>query len=274
MRDLYGPRFPTGPVVVNPNSWQARGLAYWAPLHDGVGRSTRPTQVLEFRRRPMTAQGTVTGLTYRRDGGVDFDGTAHLSGPESGLPAGSTDRTFTMWVRTTSTSGAPEFLFFQGTMGGGSQVVTAYFSGYAAPNKIVVWSQWGASFTSTFPADGLWHHLALTITGGSTWSVYVDGRYQTAGGMATNTASSGTFVLAAQADGSLRLQAASLRDVRVYAYALSPGQIRALVLDPKERFALWSDPLRRRPFGPSSGSSHKWYWAGPRYSGILGSGVA
>lgn len=260
---MYGSRFPTGPVILNPNSWQARGLVYWAPLHDGVGRSTPPARLAEpAGRRTLTPTGAVM---YLQDGGVTLAGAPYLSGSDSGLPAGGAPRTYAFWAAATAVAGFG-VVFSVGTMNAQGWPVLGYFEN----TTTFTWENWGQYFKFTTAADGRLRHYALTIEN-SVWSAYQNGRFVGSATLNTNTTLRGSITIGSN-EPSFPL-IGSVRDVRIYNYALSPGQIWSLASDRQDRFALWSDPLRRRPFAATVGG-HKWYWSGPRYSGILGSGVA
>jgi hypothetical protein len=164
-----------------------------------------------------------------------FDGSGdYVSFNDSGLPSGSSARTINLWVKTSQSSVGTYPTFFKyGTTSNGQFVHIGLCStsdsncnGGGVSGRVIV-SQYGNALGSTFSInDGKWHMLTAVFSAG-TWSLYVDGTFNTSKAMTTNTVASAGNLGGTNISGLTSLSG-NIDDVAMWSVALSSSEIQLL----------------------------------------------
>jgi len=134
---------------------------------------------------------------------LHFEGNGSLNVPNVDFPTGNSDRTVNLWLRTSTpaANGIYRGLFEYGQNGTDGKGMNRTFEGSLwnpdDPNSAygsVGVSQWGDGVGSTGAVnDGTWHMYTIVVDssqvseGKTLWKIYVDGKYNNAKYMATNT---------------------------------------------------------------------------------------
>jgi len=170
-------------------------------------------------------QNTAPSPDGKRGEGYFFSGAhAGLSATDTGLPAGLADRSYGVWLKTTTTS--IQVVMDYGTSGTDSNIwinTGGILNSASGPNPM----------SSIFIADGLWHHVVVVHSNGSLdglkRKLYVDGDM-----VASHTAlaslvlgGANRFRIGAAFDGTSPFSG-QLSRAFVYAGALSAEEVRAL----------------------------------------------
>ena len=198
------------------------GSAAQSVATDGTG--SVPVQLVDLSGTGHT--GTLTGTTpvMGTSGlGLSFNGgTDVITASTAGLPSGSSTRTVSLWVKTSTTPPAARTLVEYGT---GTQ--DEWFGVQVNSQGKVHLATWNNDFDATnLPVitDNQWHHVVAELTGGNGATVYVDGLPQSgtlSAGLTPNT------VL----DGTLTVQpgiAAYVDSVILYSGVLTSSQVAGL----------------------------------------------
>jgi hypothetical protein len=164
-----------------------------------------------------------------------FDGSGdYVSFNDSGLPSGSSARTINLWVKTSQSSVGTYPTFFKyGTTSydqfvdiGLCSTSDSNCSGGGVSGRVFI-SQYGNALGSTFSInDGRWHMLTAVFSAG-TWSLYVDGTFNTSKAMTTNTVGSAGNIGGTNISGLTSLSG-NLDDVAMWSVALSSSEISLL----------------------------------------------
>lgn len=177
-------------------------------------------------------------ITYRKDGyksgsyaiALTSGNYASNSRLVSPLPSGSAARSFSFWVKTSSTAGNMTVLSY------GAKTTRQAFTisiNHDATNNLGIWT-WGddgyfATGTNNI-TNNVWHHVAITYAADSTQiKVYYDGALLGTKnlGAALSTYSSGSFYVG-RSIGDLEGFTGSLDDLRIYDHELTLSDIQIL----------------------------------------------
>jgi len=161
-----------------------------------------------------------TAADCKVNGCLSFDGGDYVKTANNALDGLSTQASFSVWFKTSSTG---ENLIFSNegyhgvymNFGGVSGKMTAFFDG----------SSGGNPSTALSYNDNTWHHLVAT-NNGTTTKLYVDGKkvldFSETFAAATSTQ---PLVLGAQYTGATSFYTGSLDEMKVYGAALSDSEI-------------------------------------------------
>lgn len=180
--------------------------------------------------------GTVVGATWipagRIGGAYRFEGTnACILASDTGLPAGDSSRTISMWVSVDAlqTDGGTDFLTY------GTKTTNQYNLlgiDWRAQRSQFAYTQWGHVVLSTSKVTTVsnWIHIAYVYRGTNQHRWYVNGVQQlgtkeTVQGL--NTVLSGVLRLGAQ-EVSAHKFGGMLDEVRIYSRALSASEVQVL----------------------------------------------
>jgi hypothetical protein len=123
---------------------------------------------------------------------LQFGSASWVSMSDNGFPTGSNPRTLEAWIKTSDPGVGAIFrygpyplndaTFYVGKNWGGNNIWT---------------SQWGQSVITSGAnvLDGNWHHVAVTLSSGELYKIYVDGALKGSGSMPTNTILSGVSTI-------------------------------------------------------------------------------
>ena len=197
-----------------------------------INHSASVTQ--DYSTNDYTA--TINGATWTTDGllggAYGFDGDDYISTNYGGI-SGASDRSVSLWAKTTST--AIESMFSYGTNAGGER--------FSITNENAIVGLRVSSgyrlFTATDVNDGNWHHIMLTFSGTKTDDVtmYMDGVSLSESSIDSETINSGTTQdveigrLGAAASSPTQYFIGSIDEVKMYARALTADQVNQIYLD-------------------------------------------
>jgi len=221
------------------------GNESWIPLDEGGGTSV---QVIDANHPTNgTLAGTVGGESSWKTGKyakcVEFDGLDdQIDFPDMLLPAGSSPRTFTCWVKTAaSATDELQTLFSYGTAMDGQRfsVRLDNIPGAATDHPLRLEVQGGNIVGSRKINDGQWHHVAVVVgdrdndgrLNVSEVLLYVDGILDTARSavpMEINTVSGINPALGGSNHASNYNFTGSIDDVRIFPAALSGAEIASI----------------------------------------------
>jgi len=186
---------------------------------------------------------------------LSFDGVnGYVSAPDTALPNGMTDLSFTLWLKTSVTT--PDlYALSWGTAGPGSFVSLGIDFGGGGPFVIV--DTLGLSTAPTNYADGAWHCVQFVYTDAvPQWDLYVDGNHTTAtdhGNIAINNGD-GFNLGRSSVDAGKYLQCKIYKPT-IYTYALDGDQLAALRDPAQDGVSLGYSPTLYYPFSEGSGST-------------------
>lgn len=260
-RSARGQR-PTGPLILNRDSPQVRGLVAWWPLGDGGWR-----EVLSGISPQAVGTNGPTVVPHQL-GGLAYDGIGGGSGATDGawldvsnVPLGAitTEATVAFWVRlrnaTPGAEGKTGFpVCFQYITGGFASHYpwtdgTAYVSTFRSAS--------GGRQTITLASDvdrASWHLVAVSTRNGSgNWRFAQNGRviYTAAGEASVTMDATARWIGATDIATSAHAYGldGQVADVRLWRRALSDAELWALY-DPATRWDLYWQPSTR---------AHAWY---------------
>lgn len=176
----------------------------------------------------LTASGTpvtVAGPDGQKDSALFLGGSAYLQASDTGLPSGTSDRSYGGYFQTFSSGPG------NGFMGWGSY--SANCARLIQLNGVVAAMSDADQLTGVWIADGLWHHLVVaetnTPTDGLKRKLYMDG-FLIGGSTVLNSITlvgANGFKVGANPDGGSPFVGAVSRPF-VHPAALSPEQVRTL----------------------------------------------
>jgi hypothetical protein len=182
-------------------------------------------------RNPGTMRGTAAFAAGVVGQAFKFDGLGNVMAGTVGIPTGSSDRTFEMWVNPltlgTQTASSSEMFVSYGTWGTYGAFYGIYAGTGDSPGEFH-WSQWGSGLTGGTVTTRVWTHVATTTSSGVT-TLFVNGQ-QVANGTATpfNTAVGTSLYIGGQGVdpfGSAEELTGLVDELSVYNRALSAAEV-------------------------------------------------
>lgn len=232
-----GNRAPTGPFVLNRDSWQAQGLLFWLPGVDGLRRDASDGN------RVATAVDTVDPVVFPTLNAkrLEFDGVdAEL---DFGTFPFLSAFTIIAWIRPTGGTAGYQGIVSRGSVFENNSNFVLGVRNISSEFRAFIYAKNGSTLNgiesgATGPAAGVVQHIAATWTSGSN-IVYRDG-VSVASDTDTNGAdgSQSLIVGAPNTIGTDKAFEGGIADVRIYDYAMTPGQI-AQIYEPATRWDLF-----------------------------------
>jgi hypothetical protein len=197
-------------------------------FEEGVGSTVANDSTGNNNKGTFGAGNAAPIWTEGKNGaGLKFDGNDSITTGITNFPAGSSDRTVEIWFNTTANLASNVWgsIFSYGTINSNQAYIVAISSSQDSDcliaNSFSV-SQWGDAVCGTTSLnDGKWHHGAVTSSG-NTYNLYVDGKFQKTGTMATNTVITSSYIGNGMGGSFYTGQ---MDGVKIYNYARTPSQI-------------------------------------------------
>ena len=182
--------------------------------------------------------GTSTGAVAYTAGMVgqafEFAGEDYVAAPTANFPSGTADRTVEGWVRFDQPypGASTQGLFFgYGSWGNATGTIELLVNGGGTQTNALTFSQWGgAVFQSSQATQGVWYHLAITISNGAE-TLYVNGSIVSSGAFAVNTPAGTMAYLGAYpntAVGGTEWLTGAVDEISVYSRALQSTEIQSI----------------------------------------------
>lgn len=168
--------------------------------------------------------GTTFGTTGEFGSAVTFNGsTGYIGLSETSFPTGNSDRTVSVWFKTSATN--PQSIFYYGV-----GTVSNQFDLYVTSNTVSV-DIGGGSLTGGTLVSGAWNHFAVTLSSGS-YSSYLNGVLVASGSATLNTSAAnfeiGNGYWSGRTDSGGTTFNGSIDEVAIWNRALSSTEARAL----------------------------------------------
>jgi hypothetical protein len=212
---------------------QQNATGVWDSNFKGVWHLPNGTSLSASDSTSGGSNGTVSGASAvagEIDGGASFTGTSQISFHDSNQPSGTSARTLSSWISSTSANNSIYFNYGDGTTNGAMVYLGVYDLGDGFAHEAIVGVGGGNSNLGSHVNvnDGLWHYVVATDDGSNNWKMYVDGvltNSATPLGVTTNTSVNHTATFGT-ADNGTQAYTGLMDEMRVSSIARSGDWIK------------------------------------------------
>jgi hypothetical protein len=212
---------------------QQNATGVWDSNFKGVWHLPNGTSLSASDSTSGGSNGTVSGASAvagEIDGGASFTGTSQISFHDSNQPSGTSARTLSSWISSTSANNSIYFNYGDGTTNGAMVYLGVYDLGDGFAHEAIVGVGGGNSNLGSHVNvnDGLWHYVVATDDGSNNWKMYVDGvltNSATPLGVTTNTSVNHTATFGT-ADNGTQAYTGLMDEMRVSSIARSADWIK------------------------------------------------
>jgi hypothetical protein len=200
-------------------------VGYWK-CDEGTGTTLKDWsgQGNDGTLQSTTSRTTSVSSTIGFDnyGALSLNGSSdYVSLGGTNMPAANAAQTIAVWAKFASAAATQNIVALTNSSNSGVQIGLA-------GGSVRVW-KWGGTdlVAATAPTDGLWHHIAYTLSG-TTNSLYLDGVLQMTSTVATTTGAATTPFIGTYSAAAGQYFNGQVDELRVYRAALTASQIAGL----------------------------------------------
>jgi len=153
---------------------------------------------------------------------LSFDPADHVKCGTNNLPDGTSERTMEAWFKTDQAFASHVTILCYGKSG----TAGGMFSLLVSPDRVLVFSQWGAGFAGgTIVTDGKWHHVAVSYNG-KRQIIYLDGNFEADGNVLPFDTVLDACIIGARADAVAEFFNGTIDEARIWSVARTEEEIK------------------------------------------------